>query len=137
MAAAVHVLRPLAGYNSQREAPRPMPEINVSEVAASKITEILTEENKLQSGLRVFVQGGGCSGFQYGLMIEEAPGSGDKVIESNGVKLFVDPISIRYLKGAEVDFVDNVAGGGFTIKNPNARSTCGCGHSFTTDEPAS
>ncbi len=111
-----------------------MSDINVSEGAASKITEILTEENKQQSGLRVFVQGGGCSGFQYGLMIEEAPGSGDKVIESNGVKLFVDPISIRYLKGAEVDFVDNVAGGGFTIKNPNARSTCGCGHSFTTDE---
>jgi iron-sulfur cluster assembly accessory protein len=114
-----------------------MSDINVSEVAASKITEILSEENKHQSGLRVFVQGGGCSGFQYGLMIEETPGSGDKVIESNGVKLFVDPISIRYLKGAEVDFVDNIGGGGFTIKNPNARSTCGCGHSFTTGEASS
>lgn len=113
-----------------------MTDLNVSQVAASKLTEILAEENKPQSGLRVFVQGGGCSGFQYGLMIEEAPGSGDKVIESNGVRLFVDPISIRYLMGAEVDFVDNIAGGGFTIKNPNARATCGCGHSFTTDGPA-
>ena len=111
-----------------------MIDINVSELAASKITEILAEENKQDSGLRVFVQGGGCSGFQYGLMIEETPGSGDQVIESNGIRLFVDPISIRYLKGAQVDFVDNIAGGGFTIKNPNARSTCGCGQSFTTDE---
>ena len=81
--------------------------INVSETAASKINELLTEENKAGSGLRVFVQGGGCSGFQYGLMIEEnGQGSGDQVFESHGVKLFVDPISIRYLNGAEVDFVD-------------------------------
>ena len=111
-----------------------MIDINVSELAASKITELLAEENKPDSGLRVFVQGGGCSGFQYGLMIEETPGVGDQVFESNGVKLFVDPISIRYLKGAEVDFVDTITGGGFTIKNPNATSTCGCGQSFTTDE---
>lgn len=108
--------------------------INVSQVAASKISELLAEENKPSSGLRVFVQGGGCSGFQYGLMIEDAPGESDQVFESNGVKLYVDPISIRYLKGAEVDFVDNIAGGGFTIRNPNAVSTCGCGQSFTVDE---
>ena len=108
--------------------------INVSEVAAAKINEQLTEENKSGSGLRVFVQGGGCSGFQYGLMIEEnGQGSGDEVYESNGVMLFVVPISIRYLNGAEVDFVDTVTGGGFTIKNPNATSTCGCGQSFSTD----
>jgi iron-sulfur cluster assembly accessory protein len=110
--------------------------INVSQVAASKITELLAEENKQESGLRVFVQGGGCSGFQYGLMIEEAPGSGDQVFESNGIKLYVDPISVRYLDGAEVDFVDNIAGGGFTIRNPNAKSTCGCGHSFTVEDEA-
>src|ERR671937_708002 len=108
--------------------------INVSETAASKITELLAEENKTGSGLRVFVQGGGCSGFQYGLMIEEnGQGAGDQVFESHGIKLFVDPISVRYLKGAEVDFVDTVTGGGFTIKNPNATSTCGCGQSFTVD----
>jgi iron-sulfur cluster insertion protein len=81
----------------------------------------------------VFVQGGGCSGFQYGLMIDEGEGdtTTDAVIESNGVKLLVDPISARYLRGAEVDFVDNITGGGFTIKNPNAKSTCGCGSSFS------
>jgi len=107
--------------------------INVTPSAASKITELLTEENKVEAGLRVFVQGGGCSGFQYGLMIDEGEGDAttDAVIESNGVKLLVDPISARYLRGAEVDFVDNVTGGGFTIKNPNAKSTCGCGSSFS------
>ncbi len=107
--------------------------IQVSETAATKITELLAEENKLGSGLRVFVQGGGCSGFQYGLMIEEDGGVADQVFESNGIKLYVDPVSIRYLKGAEVDFVETVTGGGFTIKNPNAVSTCGCGQSFTVD----
>jgi iron-sulfur cluster insertion protein len=105
--------------------------INVSETAATKITELLTEEGKEGSGLRVFVQGGGCSGFQYGLMIEEAGGDADQVYESKGVRLFVDPVSISYLKGAEVDFVDTVTGGGFTIKNPSAKSTCGCGQSFS------
>src|SRR2546423_5863658 len=109
--------------------------INVSETAAAKISELLTEENKAGSGLRVFVQGGGCSGFQYGLMIEETgQGAADQVFESHGIKLFVDPISVRYLKGAQVDFVDTITGGGFTIKNPNATSTCGCGQSFSVEE---
>ena len=107
------------------------PMITVTESAAGKIRELLSEEGKLESGLRVFVQGGGCSGFQYGLMIEEAGGVGDQLFESNGVRLFVDPVSVSYLKGAEVDFVDTITGGGFTIKNPNATSTCSCGSSFT------
>ena len=107
--------------------------INVTSIAAEKISELLSEEGKPSAGLRVFVQGGGCSGFQYGLMIEEGEPTVDvdRIVESNGVRLFVDPISLRYLKGAEVDFVDNNAGGGFTIKNPNAKSTCGCGSSFS------
>jgi iron-sulfur cluster insertion protein len=104
--------------------------ITVTEAAASKIKELLAEENKAESGLRVFVQGGGCSGFQYGLMIEESGGVGDQTYDSNGIKLYVDPVSLSYLKGAEVDFVDTITGGGFTIKNPNATSTCGCGSSF-------
>ena len=105
--------------------------INVTEAAAGKIRELLVEEGKAESGLRVFVQGGGCSGFQYGLMIEESGGVGDQLFESNGVRLYVDPVSLSYLKGAEVDFVDTITGGGFTIKNPNASSTCGCGSSFS------
>ncbi len=106
--------------------------VRVTDAAAGKITELLSEEDKSNAGLRVFVQGGGCSGFQYGLMIEESQGDGDvdQIFESNGVKIFVDPISIRYLGGAEVDFVENLMGGGFTIKNPNAKTTCGCGQSF-------
>jgi iron-sulfur cluster insertion protein len=106
--------------------------ILVTEAAAAKINELLAEEGKPESGLRVFVQGGGCSGFQYGLMIEEnGAGVGDQLFESNGVKLLVDPVSLSYLKGAEVDFVETITGGGFTIKNPNATSTCGCGSSFS------
>jgi iron-sulfur cluster assembly accessory protein len=107
--------------------------INVTETAASRIADLLVEEGRLGAGLRVFVQGGGCSGFQYGLMIDEGEGDAesDQVFEVNGVKLLVDPISLRYLSGAEVDFVDNNMGGGFTIKNPNAKSTCGCGSSFS------
>ena len=107
--------------------------INVTETAASKISELLVEEGRTGAGLRVFVQGGGCSGFQYGLMIDEGDGNADadQVFEVNGVRLLVDPISLRYLSGAEVDFVDNNMGGGFTIKNPNAKSTCGCGSSFS------
>ena len=108
--------------------------INISETAASKISELLAEEQKAGGGLRVFVQGGGCSGFQYGMMIEEnGQGSGDQAFESHGVKLFVDPISVQYLKNAEVDFIETITGGGFTIKNPNAKSTCGCGSSFSTE----
>jgi iron-sulfur cluster assembly accessory protein len=117
------------------ETPVPAPAlvpsyITVTEGAATKIKDLLAEENKSDSGLRVFVQGGGCSGFQYGLMIEENGGVGDQTFESNGIKLYVDPVSLSYLKGAEVDFVDTITGGGFTIKNPNATSTCGCGSSF-------
>lgn len=108
------------------------PPVNVSEAAAGRITQLLDEEKKAEAGLRVFVQGGGCSGFQYGLMIEEGQGDAesDQIFQSNGVKIFVDPISVRYLGGAEVDFIDNLTGGGFTIKNPNAKTTCGCGQSF-------
>ena len=108
--------------------------VSVTETAASKIAQLLVEEEKREAGLRVFVQGGGCSGFQYGLMIEDGAGDpdADRIFQSNGVTLFVDPISIRYLAGAEVDFVENLTGGGFTIKNPSAKSTCGCGQSFGT-----
>ena len=106
--------------------------ITVTPAAAEKITHLLSEDNRWEAGLRVFVQGGGCSGFQYGLMIEEGGGDAeaDRIFQSNGVRLFIDPISIRYLTGGEVDFVDNLTGGGFTINNPNAKTTCGCGQSF-------
>src|SRR3989344_7124317 len=105
----------------------------ITPLAAEKFIELLKEDNKDpgNTALRIFVQGGGCSGFQYGLMINEAESAGDKNFESNGVKIVVDPISISYLENAEIDFVE--ASGGFSIKNPPATSTCGCGQSFNTD----
>ena len=108
--------------------------ITLTEAAAAKITDLMLEEEKKSAevGLRVYVQGGGCSGFQYGLAIEEGTrdSEADQVFESNGVRLYVDPISVRYLSGAQVDYEDKLNGGGFNIKNPNAKSTCGCGSSF-------
>jgi len=108
--------------------------ITITETAAAKITDLMLEEEKKSAevGLRVYVQGGGCSGFQYALAIEEGAhdSEADKVFESNGVQLYVDPISIRYLSGAQIDYVDKLVGGGFVVKNPNPTSTCGCGSSF-------
>ena len=108
--------------------------ITLTKAAAAKITDLMLEEEKKSAevGLRVYVQGGGCSGFQYGMAIEEGArdSEADKVFESNGVRLYIDPISVRYLSGAQVDYEDKLNGGGFTIKNPNAKSTCGCGSSF-------
>lgn len=110
----------------------PSSPIIFTDSAAAKVADLVAEEGNPDLKLRVFVQGGGCSGFQYGLMIEEnGAGVGDQLFESNGVKLLVDPVSLSYLKGAEVDFVETITGGGFTIKNPNATSTCGCGSSFS------
>src|SRR3990172_10982429 len=104
--------------------------ITVTERAAEKLRDVLTAEQKMNHGLRVYVTGGGCHGFQYGMAIEERPGDEDHTVEAHGVKLFVDPQSAPLLAGAEVDFVDGLQGAGFSIKNPKAKSTCGCGNSF-------
>jgi iron-sulfur cluster assembly accessory protein len=105
--------------------------INLTETAAEKVKGILAQEaGAAQSGLRIYVQGGGCSGFSYGMVLDEV-GEGDEVFEHSGVKVIVDPMSLRYLEGAQVDYKDDLMGGGFAIKNPNAESTCGCGHSFS------
>ncbi len=104
--------------------------------AAEKIRSLLSERNLAEHGLRVFVSGGGCSGMQYGMAIESQPGEFDTIFESNGVKVFVDPTSMMYLGGSTVDYVDNLMGGGFRIDNPQAVSTCGCGHSFRTQGQA-
>ena len=110
--------------------------ITITLLAAQKLKELMIEDNKNpeKDYLRVFVQGGGCSGFQYGLMLEENKTDADQVFESSGIKIVVDPISIRYLENAEVDFIENPTGGGFSIINPNAKSTCGCGQSFDTGQ---
>jgi iron-sulfur cluster assembly accessory protein len=109
--------------------------INLTANAAAKVKGILEQEkeNIPAGGLRIYVQGGGCSGFSYGMVLDEAA-DGDQIFEAAGVKLIVDPMSLRYLEGAEVDYKEDLMGGGFAIKNPNAVSTCGCGHSFNTAE---
>jgi iron-sulfur cluster assembly accessory protein len=106
--------------------------ISLTENAAQKVKTILEQEkeNVPSGGLRIYVQGGGCSGFSYGMVLDEVS-DGDQVFEAQGVKVIVDPMSLRYLEGAEVDYKDDLMGGGFAIKNPNATSTCGCGHSFS------
>jgi iron-sulfur cluster assembly accessory protein len=105
--------------------------INITSAAATKVKGILEQEkaNIPEGGLRIYVQGGGCSGFQYGMVLDEAA-EGDQIIEADGIKVIIDPMSLRYLDGAEVDYKEDLMGGGFAIKNPNATSTCGCGHSF-------
>ncbi len=110
--------------------------ITLTSNAAAKVKGILEQEkeNLPDGALRIYVQGGGCSGFQYGMVLDEVA-EGDQVIEAEGgVKVIVDPMSLRYLEGAEVDYKEDLMGGGFAIKNPNAKSTCGCGHSFQTEE---
>ena len=104
--------------------------------AASQIKELLEKQGKPEAMLRVFVSGGGCSGFQYGMSLEDAAMEGDWKDEINGVNVIIDPRSAMYISGAEVDFVDNMMGGGFKIDNPNAASSCGCGTSFTPKEGA-
>ena len=105
--------------------------INVSPTAATKINELLAEEGKAGSGLRVFVQGGGCSGLQYGFEFDEVVQDGDTCVENLGVKLLVDPMSVQYLTGAEIDYREGLEGAQFVIRNPNATTTCGCGSSFS------
>lgn len=108
----------------------------LSPLAAEKLQGIMHEKNLNQHGLRVFIAGGGCSGFQYGMAFENTMEEGDFVFESNGVRVYVDPASAMYLEGATVDYVDSLMGGGFRIENPNAVSTCSCGQSFSTGEQA-
>lgn len=99
--------------------------------AASKVRELLEEEHNPALMLRVFVSGGGCSGFQYGFVFDETVQDGDTEIEKAGVKLLVDPMSVQYLMGSEIDYSDGVQGAQFVIRNPNASTTCGCGSSFS------
>jgi len=108
--------------------------MQLTPMAAERLQKILVEKNLPNHGLRVFVAGGGCSGMQYGMAFEGQARDQDSVFQSNGVTLYVDPISRDYLLGASIDFVDNLMGGGFRIENPNAVSTCGCGSSFRTKD---
>jgi iron-sulfur cluster insertion protein len=99
--------------------------------AAAKVKALIDEEGNAELKLRVFVSGGGCSGFQYGFTFEEKPNDDDTILEKNGVHLLIDPMSYQYLVGAEIDYKEDLEGAQFVIKNPNATTTCGCGSSFS------
>jgi iron-sulfur cluster insertion protein len=99
--------------------------------AAAKVRELIKEEGNDALMLRVFITGGGCSGFQYGFTFDENITEGDTVIENEGVKLLIDPMSYQYLAGAEIDYTEGLEGAQFVIRNPNATTTCGCGSSFS------
>jgi iron-sulfur cluster insertion protein len=113
-------------------APTDMPApLIFTDNAANKVKELILEEGNPELKLRVFVTGGGCSGFQYGFTFEETANDDDTAMEKNGVTLLIDPMSYQYLVGAEIDYSEGLQGSQFVIKNPNATSTCGCGSSFS------
>jgi iron-sulfur cluster insertion protein len=99
--------------------------------AANKVRQLIDEEGDQSLMLRVFVSGGGCSGFQYGFTFDQNETEGDTIVENQGVKLLVDPMSVQYLMGAEIDYTEGLEGSQFVIRNPNATTTCGCGSSFS------
>lgn len=107
------------------------PPLEFSENAARKVKSLIEEEKNPNLKLRVFITGGGCSGFQYGFTFDENVNEGDSQIEKGGVTLLVDPMSIQYLTGAEIDYTEGLEGAQFVIRNPNATTTCGCGSSFS------
>jgi iron-sulfur cluster insertion protein len=109
----------------------PPPALLFTDAAALKVSELIREEANPALKLRVYVQGGGCSGFQYGFTFDESVEDGDMTVENQGVTLVIDPMSLQYLAGAEIDYREGLDGAQFVIRNPNATTTCGCGSSFS------
>ena len=120
----------LATQTAQDLAEPPTPLV-FTDAAAAKVADLIAEEGNPELKLRVFVQGGGCSGFQYGFTFDEEVNEDDTQVENGGVTVLVDSMSIQYLTGAEVDYKEDVSGAQFVIRNPNATTTCGCGSSFS------
>ena len=117
---------------TEKKSSNPSDALVFTESAATKVKALIEEEKNPNLNLRVFITGGGCSGFQYGFTFDEKIQDVDSEIEKCGVKLLVDPTSIQYLRGAEIDYQEGLEGAQFIIKNPNAKTTCGCGSSFST-----
>jgi iron-sulfur cluster insertion protein len=109
----------------------PPPPVVFTDAAATKVGELIREEQNPELKLRVFISGGGCSGFQYGFTFDENIEEGDSQVVNQGVTLVIDPMSVQYLMGAEIDYKEDLQGAQFIIRNPNATTTCGCGQSFT------
>ena len=118
----------IAGIPEDEDMPDPL---LFTDEAAAKVKSLIEEEDNDALMLRVFVSGGGCSGFQYGFTFDESTTEGDTVVEKDGVKLLIDPMSFQYLVGGEIDYSEGLEGAQFVIRNPNATTTCGCGSSFS------
>ena len=112
------------------------PIVNLTEAASTKLRELTAEETNPDVGLRVYVYSGGCSGFRYGMMLEDQPTADDRVMQAGDIRVYVDENSVQYLTGSQIDYVDTLMGAGFTVNNPNAVSACGCGSSFRTADDA-
>ncbi|MGC8633978.1 MAG: iron-sulfur cluster insertion protein ErpA [Candidatus Limnocylindrales bacterium] len=112
------------------------PVVRLTEAAAQRLRVLTAEETSPAIGLRVYVYGGGCSGFRYGMMLEDQPTVEDLEVDADGIRVYVDDRSIPFLAGSEIDYVDTLMGAGFTVNNPNAVSSCGCGSSFRTADSA-
>ena len=110
--------------------------VSLTDAAAVKPAELTKDETSPEIGLRVYVYSGGCSGYRYGMMLEDQPTSEDSVLAANGVRVYIDQSSIPLIQGSEIDYVDTLMGAGFTVNNPNAVSGCGCGSSFRTSDDA-
>jgi iron-sulfur cluster insertion protein len=120
----------IATLDAANPVPPPAP-LDFTAAAAAKVRELIAEEGNAALKLRVYIQGGGCSGFQYGFEFDENQNEDDFAIVTEGVTLLVDPLSLQYLAGASVDYSESLSGAQFVIRNPNAKTTCGCGSSFT------
>ncbi len=118
-------------HTHEISAPTGAPSLLFTDAAAGKVAELIREESNPNLKLRVFVQGGGCSGFQYGFTFDENIEEGDTQVSNAGVTLLIDPMSVQYLTGAEIDYREDLEGAQFVIRNPNATTTCGCGSSFS------
>ena len=121
----------LATQDTVQDLAEPPVPLVFTDSAAAKVADLIAEEGNPELKLRVFVQGGGCSGFQYGFTFDDAVNEEDTLFEKNGVTLLVDSMSFQYLVGAEIDYKEDINGSQFVIKNPNAQTTCGCGSSFS------
>jgi iron-sulfur cluster assembly protein len=110
--------------------------VSLTDAAAAKLRELTKDEPNPEIGLRVYVYSGGCSGYRYGMMLEDAPSAEDNVLSANGVRVYIDNNSVPLIKGSEIDYVDTLMGAGFTVNNPNAVTGCGCGSSFRTSDDA-
>jgi iron-sulfur cluster assembly accessory protein len=119
-------------------APTSTPDLALSltDAAAKKLQELTREETNPEIGLRVYVYSGGCSGYRYGMMLEDAPTPDDKILVEQGIRVYVDANSVSLLSGSQIDYIDTLMGAGFTVNNPNAVSACGCGSSFRTEDDA-